>query len=154
MNRGRIAVTLVVIFESILCFWTSDALLLLKQDPVVSKYTQEYLVAYLPALILYSFGDLQRRVFSSCRKTYLPMVSFFTAVSLHPLWCKLLVVDQNLGFTGIAFAGIFTNCISLGLMVALQRVDGQLNMTRVRPDHRSFAGPGQYLLVGMPFVIT
>ena len=47
------------------------------------------------------------------------MLSYLISVSIHPLWCKLFVVDLEMGLFGISVAGFITNLTTLVFMVTL-----------------------------------
>lgn len=153
LNRGCFVVTSVVLLQCILCFWTKDALLLLKQDPIVAKYTQDYIMVYMPALWFYSLGEIYRRLFNCCRKSFLPMVSFMISVSLHPMWCNYFAVEKDMKITGIATAGLLTHSTTLLFMLIFQFLDREMRQTWIKLDMNVFNDLGTYLRIGLPFVI-
>ena len=63
---------------------------------------------YFPVLCIYGLGDLLRKFCNSFRMFWVPMVTFAISVALHPTWNKLIVIDRDMGITGIAMAGFIT----------------------------------------------
>lgn len=143
-----------MLVQSLLAFWTEDILLALYQDPLVSRYTHEYIMTFLPALWFYALSDIQRKMLSVFGHTMITLISFMVAVFLHPLWCWSLTVNQKMGLHGIALAGVFTNFLMLLFMVGFGYLDREFRKTFVPIDRSAFQGLGEYITIGIPNTIT
>ena len=111
-------------------------------------------MVYMPALWLYSLGDIMRKLFNCCRKTFFPMVSSMISVSLHPYWCNHFAIDQEMGISGIALAGLITHGTTLVFMMFFHFFEPLMRQTWVKYDKRTFEDVGQYLEISWPFVVT
>lgn len=74
LNRARILVTIVFILSSTLILQAKYAYRALKQDENAIVYMDIYLANYLPAVYLFTMGDLQRKFLNSLGKTNVPMM--------------------------------------------------------------------------------
>lgn len=74
LNRARILLTIVFILSSIVILQAKDIYRALKQDEHAIYYMDIYLYNYLPAVFLFSIGDLQRKFLNSLGKTNVPML--------------------------------------------------------------------------------
>ena len=137
----------------IVLFNTESILNSFGQDPLVSYYTQSYLVYYAPGFYLYSLCDLYRKFLNCFQLSFLPMVSFVISVGLHPLWCYLFIVQFKLDLLGIAYAGFITNLMNLSLMLWFYHLQKDLRDSKVPfSDSRSFEGLFSYFMIGVLFI--
>ena len=137
LNRGRVVVVSIIAIQCLFGLNTSTILQLLGQDQKVSELAHAYILFYMPALFFFGLADLQRKFLNSFRKNMLPLLSFMVAVGLHPLWCKILVFDFDMGLQGIALAALLSNILTFVLMTLFFRMDEDLKKACVMPDRRS-----------------
>lgn len=118
----------------------------------VAKYTQEYLVNYIPGMYFYALCDLYRRFLNCFRKNILPMMSFFIAVSLHPFWISYFMYEKKMGYNAIPMAGFVTNFTNFFLIYLMYMCQSDLKLTRVSFDCRTFQNLGIFISLGLPMI--
>lgn len=112
LNRGRYILTLLFIPITILLFNVESVLNSIEvTTPNVARYTQEYILAFLPGLFLMAHTDLHRKFLNSLGKNNVPMVCLTLGTLTHFVWCQIFVINLQMGITGIGIALIITNTI-------------------------------------------
>ena len=127
MNRALFLWIVTTMFYTFIVYNSDTMLISINQDPKTSTYTRQFLLSYVPGLFLWGICDLYRRYLSCFKKTFLPMVSYFIATSLHPFWCYLFVNHFNLRLYGIAYAGLATNGVNLILIMIFLLQDREMD---------------------------
>lgn len=106
---------------------------------------QEYIIAFMPGLLLYSLGDLQQRFLNSFGITSLPTKCWIFAIIMHGPWISFFAVYCDYGITGIGMAVTITNFTATFLMIYLSQYQEKLQNALFFPDERSFYGLKEYL---------
>ena len=78
---------------------------------------------YIPGFYLWGICDILRRFFNCFGKSYNPMLTYFVASMMHPIFCYYFVIVLEMSLAGIAFAGILTNTLNLLLLFGLMLYD-------------------------------
>ena len=74
LNRGRFVLLAFFVPVSFILFQTETILVWSGQNPVVCKHAHDYVIAFLPGLILSGLNDSQRRFLNMIGKTTVPLV--------------------------------------------------------------------------------
>jgi len=74
LNRARFVLCLVYIPIIFILLNTERCLVAIGQDPTISKYAEQYVVAYIPGLMIAGFNDAQRRFLNMMGKSDIPMI--------------------------------------------------------------------------------
>lgn len=69
-------------------------------------YCQQYMVAFLPGLLILGYADIHRRYLNSLGRNTVPLIALAIGTILHYFISKKLVVELELGITGTGYAGI------------------------------------------------
>ena len=116
MNRGTLSLMIAFAFIFILVLHTREIFASLGQHAEVSKNTYNYLLFYFPGLVVYGMSDLYRKYLNSYRLVIVPLLSFGISVSLHSIWCNMIVLDYGYKIEGIAIAGFITNSLNFSII--------------------------------------
>ena len=81
------------------------------QDANVAKYTQQYLLAYLPGLYITGLQNCQQKFLNNLKKAKFPMYSQIFASVMHLFWSYFLVSksQMNLGIIGTGISMVIAN---------------------------------------------
>lgn len=96
---------------AILLYNIEPVLLLLYQDEKVAKYTEEYVMTFLPGLFILAHIDLHRRFLNSLGKNYVPMLCLTVGVFLHIILSYIFVIRYQMEIVGTGIALVITNLI-------------------------------------------
>ena len=128
-------------------------LLALKQDPEVSRLTQEYVRVYLPGLLVMGLVDLQSRFLNSLGKNYVPMICLSIGIVLHIISNYIFVLKMHLGLKGTGYAGVITNIFILSLQLWYTTKLKDIKPAIFWFDGRTFKGLKTYFQYGIPSCI-
>lgn len=118
-NRGCIILTLVFIPIAILLSFSEPLLVKLGQDPLVSEYTQSFIVILLPSIYLRCIFDLIRKFLNCMRASWVPMTAMLASMILHPLFCYYFVVVKDYDIAGIGIASNLTMLILVLVIICI-----------------------------------
>lgn len=111
LYRGRFILCLFYIPVAVILFHSENMLIALGQDPQAAKYAQEYMIAFLPGLVLLGLIDLHRRFLNSVGHTRPPFICLLVGTILHYFLSKYLVIEKQMGIKGTGIAGLVMNIV-------------------------------------------
>ena len=88
-------------------------MLALKQDPDVSKKASEYIIYFMPALLMQGLYDIDRNFLTSIDLAEKAFLVFVIAPFFHGAICYYFTITLMLGVRGLGIAGFITNVIIL-----------------------------------------
>ena len=155
LNRGRFV--LLLTFSIVFCILSHTEMILIaiNQDPKVAKYSQEYVLAYLPGLIMAGLMDGHRRFLNMMNVTQVPLFCLITGVFIH-IGCLFIFINKcNYGIQGLGYAGSIANITVYLAALSYTFLDSKLRPTMKLPDRRTFALDGiwEYYRIGIPNAI-
>jgi MATE family multidrug resistance protein len=110
-----ISYLLISIFVTFHYFFALDIIGLLKKDKIIMNNIAKYLHIFLINSILSVQLGLNFRYLSVIEKSHINLIFNLITLSLHSLWCYILIMRSNLGIIGIGLS----STISLSVNVIL-----------------------------------
>jgi len=152
MHTYRAIVTLIVVSIPISLLWVFIAklLILIGQDPLISKEAGRYIVWLIPGLFAYAISQPLTKFLQS-QSLIIPMLWFSIAtLLLHIPICWLLVFKTSLGYIGASLAISLSYWLNVIMLAAYIRCSNSCKETRLPPTVEAFKGVGVFLRLALP----
>lgn len=94
LYRGFIMLTLAYIPIVLILLQCERILLALGQDAEAAKYCQEYMIAFLPGLVILGYTDIHRRYLNSLGRNTVPLVALAVGTFSHYFVSKHFVITM------------------------------------------------------------
>lgn len=153
LNRARLIVLLVLIPALSVLLNMKYVYMMFGQEPIVVNNMQNYIIAYLPGLIIFGFNDIQRRFLNSLGQANIPMICLALGQLLHGPWVYLLAVHMDLGIQGIGFASTITNMTMLISMLIMTSLESSISEANFLPNKQTFKGIGVQMEIALPIMM-
>lgn len=83
LNRARFILTLLYVPVGFLICHADSILLSLGQDADVTRHAQDYMIAFMPGLMLFGYTDAHRRFLTCHGYTTLPFIALLCSSAIH-----------------------------------------------------------------------
>lgn len=152
LQTYRAIVTLVVVSIPISVLWLfiGKLLVLIGQDPMISKEAGRYIAWLIPGLFAYAVSQPLTKFLQS-QSLITPMLwsSIATLLLYIPL-CWLLVFNTSLGFIGASLAISLSYWLNVIMLAAYIQYSSACKETRSPPTVEAFKGVGVFLRLALP----
>ena len=91
LNRGRIVLLGLLLPLMLILLYTEKFLLMLNQDPSVSKLASSYIINLLPGILMMAMFDANRAFLNALNLTIVPTIVQLIGVPLHFFWAYFFV---------------------------------------------------------------
>ncbi|KAK3134890.1 hypothetical protein QOZ80_5BG0412040 [Eleusine coracana subsp. coracana] len=152
LQTYRAIVTLVVVSIPISLLWLfiGKLLILIGQDPLISKETGRYIAWLIPALFAYAVSQPLTKFLQS-QSLIIPMLwPSIATLLLHIPLCWLLVFKTSLGFIGASLAISLSYWLNVIMLAVYIRYSSACKETRSPPTVEAFKGVGLFLRLALP----
>ncbi|RLN27573.1 protein DETOXIFICATION 14-like [Panicum miliaceum] len=152
MHTYRAIVTLIVVSIPISLLWvfTAKLLILIGQDPLISKEAWRYIVWLIPGLFAYAISQPLTKFLQS-QSLIIPMLwSSIATLLLHIPICWLLVFKTSLGYIGASLAISVSYWLNVIMLAAYIKYSNSCKETRSPPTIEAFKGVGVFLRLALP----
>jgi len=152
MHTYRAIVTLIVVSIPISLLWVFMAklLILIGQDPLISREAGRYIVWLIPGLFAYAISQPLTKFLQS-QSLIIPMLwSSIATLLLHIPICWLLVFKTSLGYIGASLAISLSYWLNVIMLAAYIRCSNSCKETRLPPTVEAFKGVGVFLRLALP----
>ncbi|CAN6359239.1 unnamed protein product [Urochloa humidicola] len=152
MHTYRAIVTLIVVSIPISLLWVfiGKLLILIGQDPLISKEAGRYIVWLIPGLFAYAINQPLTKFLQS-QSLIIPMLwSSIATLLLHIPLCWLLVFKTSLGYIGASLAISLSYWLNVIMLAAYIRYSKSCKETRSHPTIEAFKGVGVFLRLALP----
>ncbi|XP_062232079.1 protein DETOXIFICATION 10-like isoform X1 [Phragmites australis] len=148
--RATVTLILVSIPISLLWVFIGKLLILIGQDPLISKAAGRYIIWLIPGLFAYAVSQPLTKFLQS-QSLIIPMLwSSMATLLLHIPLCWLLVFKTSLGFIGASLAISLSYWLNLIMLAAYIRYSNSCKETRSPPTLEAFKGVGVFLRLALP----
>ncbi|GJN15157.1 hypothetical protein PR202_gb02050 [Eleusine coracana subsp. coracana] len=128
----------------------SKLLILIGQDPLISKETGRYIAWLIPALFAYAVSQPLTKFLQS-QSLIIPMLwPSIATLLLHIPLCWLLVFKTSLGFIGASLAISLSYWLNVIMLAVYIRYSSACKETRSPPTVEAFKGVGLFLRLALP----
>ena len=118
LNKSRFVVLCLFLPILAILLNTESVLVALGQDKLVSAYSQQYNLVYLPGLLFKGFADCERRFLNNFGKNRIPFYTSLVGVVLHTFFCYVFVVAYKWDIVGLGIANVITGmCVYFMLLI-------------------------------------
>ncbi|CAD6271283.1 unnamed protein product [Miscanthus lutarioriparius] len=125
-------------------------LIVIGQDPLVSKEAGRYIAWLIPGLFAYAISQPLTKFLQS-QSLIIPMLwSSITTLLLHIPLCWLLVFKTSLGYIGASLAISLSYWLNVIMLAAYIRYSNSCKETRSPPIVEAFKGVGVFLRLALP----
>ena len=152
-NRGMFFVCLLFIPIFIVLRNSYFILVTIGQHKDVAKYSQEYILAFLPGLFLNAIGECQLRFLNNLGKTQISFFCSFVGVAIHLVCSYFLVIEWNYGLQGTGISLSIAYLVMLLQMLIYAYFQDDIKEAMFCPDLRVFEDLGAYFWLGLPSAI-
>ncbi|KAG0519128.1 hypothetical protein BDA96_09G237500 [Sorghum bicolor] len=152
MHTYRAIVTLIVVSIPISLLWAfiGKLLMLIGQDPLISKEAGRYIAWLIPGLFAYAISQPLTKFLQS-QSLIIPMLwSSIATLLLHIPICWLLVFKTSLGYIGASLAISLSYWLNVIMLAAYIRYSNSCKETRSPPTVEAFKGVGVFLRLALP----
>ncbi|KAJ1263990.1 hypothetical protein BS78_09G229000 [Paspalum vaginatum] len=152
MHTYRAIVTLIVVSIPISLLWVfiGKILVLIGQDPLISKEAGRYIVWLIPGLFAYAISQPLTKFLQS-QSLIIPMLwSSIATLLLHIPLCWLLVFKTSLGYIGAPLAISLSYWLNVIMLAAYIGYSNSCKETRSPPTTEAFKGVGIFLRLALP----
>jgi multidrug resistance protein, MATE family len=152
LQTYRAIVTLIVVSFPISALWffIGKLLILIGQDPLISKEAGRYIGWLIPGLFAYAVSQPLTKFLQS-QSLIIPMLwSSIATLLLHIPLCWLLVFKTSLGFIGASLAISLSYWLNVIMLAAYIRYSSACKETRSPPTIEAFKGVGVFLRLALP----
>lgn len=152
MHTYRAIVTLIVVSIPISLLWAfiGKLLILIGQDPLISKEAGRYIAWLIPSLFAYAISQPLTKFLQS-QSLIIPMLwSSIATLLLHIPICWLLVFKTSLGYIGASLAISLSYWLNVIMLAAYIRYSNSCKETRSPPTVEAFKGVGVFLRLALP----
>ncbi|CAM0954023.1 unnamed protein product [Alopecurus aequalis] len=148
--RAMVTLTAVSIPISLLWVFMGKILILIGQDPVISREAGRYIVWLIPGLFAYAVSQPLTKFLQS-QSLIIPMLWSSTAtLLLHIPLCWLLVFKTSLGYFGAALAISISYWLNVFMLVAYIGFTNSCKETFSLPTKDAFSGVGVFMRLALP----
>ena len=109
LRRGQVVLTICFIPVLGLMLCSEQILIMIGQDPVVSRYAHEYNLAFLPAVYLFGIRDTTRRFLASVNQNQVSTILTLLGLLLQVVSVYYFLEVLKLDLVGIGLACCVTN---------------------------------------------
>lgn len=152
LQTYRAMITLIIVSIPISLLWAfiCKLLILIGQDPLISKEAGRYLVWLIPGLFAYAISQPLTKFLQS-QSLIIPMLwSSLATLLLHIPLCWLLVFKTSLGYIGASLAISLSYWLNVIMLAAYIGYSNSCKDTRSLPTIEAFKGIGQFLRLALP----
>lgn len=152
LQTYRAMVTLIIVSIPISLLWAfiGKLLILIGQDPLISKEAGRYIVWLIPGLFAYAISQPLTKFLQS-QSLIIPMLwSSIASLLLHIPLCWLLVFKTSLEFLGASLAISLSYWLNVIMLAAYIGYSNSCKETRSLPTIEAFRGIGLFLRLALP----
>lgn len=153
LHRGRFIITCLYLPMCLILMNCEPALVWLGQDPQVSAYAQQYIISFLPGLLILNLNDCQKRLLNNFGKNSIVFYSTAISLILHGVWCHIFVVNLELGIVGTGLANIMSQLVQFAFLMYCTSQQEDLQEVLIMPDARVFKGLKDYVKMAIPLTV-
>ncbi|TVT97438.1 hypothetical protein EJB05_57319, partial [Eragrostis curvula] len=148
--RAMVTLLIVSIPVSLLWAFMGKLLILIGQDPLISKEAGRYIAWLIPGLFAYAISQPLAKFLQS-QSLIIPMLwSSIATLLLHIPLCWLLVFKTSLGFIGASLAISLSYWLNVIMLAAYIGYSNTCKETRSPPTIEAFTGIGLFLRLALP----
>ncbi|KAL6848630.1 hypothetical protein ACP4OV_021213 [Aristida adscensionis] len=148
--RAIVTLTAVSIPISLLWVFIGKLLILIGQDPLISKEAGRYIAWLIPGLFAYAVSQPLTKFLQS-QSLIVPMLwSSIATLLLHVPLCWLLVFKTSLGYVGASLAISLSYWLNVIMLAAYIAYSDSCKQTRSPPTIEAFKGVGVFLRLALP----
>ncbi|AQK91995.1 Putative MATE efflux family protein, partial [Zea mays] len=152
MHTYRAIVTLIAVSIPISLLWAfiGKLLILIGQDPLISREAGRYIVWLIPGLYAYAISQPLTKFLQS-QSLIIPMLwSSIATLLLHIPLCWLLVFKTSMGYIGASLAISLSYWLNVMMLAAYIRYSDSCKETRSPPTVEAFKGVSVFLRLALP----
>ncbi|KAL4494995.1 hypothetical protein ABPG72_015695 [Tetrahymena utriculariae] len=144
-QRSLFIVGLICIFSApFLCFWWK-ALILFGIEKAVATKAGDYMWVCLPSVFCYGYYDTTNNYLQSQNILWPQFGIQFIQAIIHYFIAHTMIINQNMGVLGAAWAKNFSDALSAGLIYAFITLKNPTRKTWIEWNSRAFDGIQDYL---------
>ena len=133
---------------------TEKVLVAIKQDAVVSAYSQQYTLVYLPGLLVQGLADCQRKFLNNFGKNKIPLYASLIGFVIHTLSCYTLVIVNKWDIVGLGFANVISSVSVYAVLLIYTNTQEDIKEALVPPSlHEATNNIKVYLGLAIPSTI-
>lgn len=155
MNRTRFILFLAIIPLTLFLSFSEPLLIMLGQDPQVSKVASHYIIFMIPSFFLFGLFDANRLFLNCMEISSVATTLLVASLPLHMFLCYFFVFILKIGVFGVCIAMTVTDLFLLG-SISLYSSKTSLKKVRdawVLPNRESFKEWREILEIGIPGVL-
>ncbi|GJM93542.1 hypothetical protein PR202_ga10106 [Eleusine coracana subsp. coracana] len=148
--RAIFTLLIVCVPLSLLWLFMGKILVLLGQDPVISREAGRYIVWLIPGLFAIAVTQPIIRFLQSQSLVLVLLLSSFASAAAHVPLCYVMVFKTGLGYIGAAMSISISYWLNLCMLVAYIAFSGSCKETRTIPTMEALQGVDAFLRLALP----
>ncbi|PON50281.1 Multi antimicrobial extrusion protein [Trema orientale] len=148
-----ISLSLVCLAVSLLWIFEEKLLILIGQDPSVSKIAGKYSILLIPALLAYSIVQSLIRYLNTQGLTFATLLSSFAVLCFHIPVCWALVYKLELGITGAALSVGLSHWLNVIMLLTYIKYSSACERTRVTFSLEVLQSIREFFRFGVPAAV-